>query len=58
MNAKPLDMRIFETKHVEEGRVYKQATPKLDFVHFQPRTSDDILAADGMREPGEFLLRD
>lgn len=28
MNAKPLDRRIFETKHAEEGRVHKQATPK------------------------------
>src|ERR687886_1262380 len=28
MNGKPLDRRIFETKHAEEGRVYKQATPR------------------------------
>ena len=36
MNAKPLDRRIFETKHAEEGRVYKQATPKSERAGYRP----------------------
>src|SRR5919199_623679 len=42
---------------VEVYRVIRIGS-KLDFVHFQPNTSDDILAADSIRESGEFLLRD